>query len=422
LLQQGVLPDRFSSGFKIGENTGKIIDTTVGMTTGAHAAQYQKLYNAAQAAGLNITGGKGEGGAYNPTVVYRQPNRYIDMRTGLANPSSTGASADAGYFINPGLLDILRQKSGFDPAVAAQTAHSAALGPGTDGNQYTNLGQGYVAPMGTPDPLPSPMAHGDPGATPPIIPPPGTGPASLPGYTMAGGQLQVSGGPSTAGSTNYATDRPASPGAGQQVAYGQQGNQMGVPKAQQARNQQGGAQGGGGGNPAFQNPGAMAEAQGAQGAPQNFLPMTAGYESGRRGAEDQLAAQLMAIGVSREQIPAYLAMMGARAGTDQTYATRSLNSNMADRGIYDSGIRPYLETRDVGIPYGRQAQDLALGAAGQYSDLAAQEGGAYLSYDQQLAELMLQRAAEVAQSMPLSVSQYSQNRRKSKSKKKKGKN
>ena len=384
LLAGGILPDRFKkAGFNLGSG-GKISMNAnhAGVQSAKVNSMYQKLYNAVQGTDTKLFGQNGSGGLYNPQVLYAQPNRYVDMRTGLANPPSTGASADAGSFIGPELLARLQQKSGFDPAAAAASANSQALGPG-DGSpgSYTNLGQGYVAPVAAPGGgYPQPGPHGLPGQTPPINPGlPGqgqsTGTNNSLGSITSGwaqnpqGQAMRSGGPQAAGRTGLgqaANNRPASPGG----------------------------PGGAGG------PGAPSN------APQNFLPMTPQAEAGQRSLEDNLAAQLAQIGVARDQIPAYLALMSGRAGTDQTYATQGFNSAMADRGIYDSGVTPYLKQRDIGIPYGRQAQDLGLSAAGQYSDLAAQQGQAYLGYDQGLTNLLLQRALQVSQQMPLSLPQY----------------
>jgi hypothetical protein len=144
-----VPPELLGGRFAVGKNTGKIIDTKAGAYTPEDARQYQLLYNWAQRNGVNIVGQGGQGGGYDPNIVYAQPNRYVDLRTGLANPPSTGASADAGAFIGPDILTRLRQKAGFDPAIAARDAQRlgvAALGPGTNGEQYTNLGTGYIAP------------------------------------------------------------------------------------------------------------------------------------------------------------------------------------------------------------------------------------------------------------------------------------
>lgn len=145
-----------------------------------------------------------------------------------------------------------------------------------------------------------------------------------------------------------------------------------------------------------------------QQAPPSFLPMTPQFEAGRRGAEDQLSAQLAQIGIAREQIPYFLNFYGQRDVTDKGYANNALDENLAARGIFDSTVNPYLRTRDIDTPYGRRAQDRTLAAEQQYADLAGQEGGAQLSYNQSLMELLLGRAGQVAAEQPLELPRFSQ--------------
>jgi hypothetical protein len=81
----------------------------------------------------------------------------------------------------------------------------------------------------------------------------------------------------------------------------------------------------------------------------------------------------------------------ARMATNEGLDLRGVDENAAARGIFNSGVQR--ENRGlVQTGYGRQRQDLNLGVAGQLSDLAAQESGAQLAYQQGLADLLLQIA------------------------------
>lgn len=155
---------------------------------------------------------------------------------------------------------------------------------------------------------------------------------------------------------------------------------------------------------------------------QNFLPMTPQFEASRRGIEDSYAASLADITQQRSLMPGMINMFKARQGTDIGYATQGLNENMVDRGIYDSGIRPQLQMRDITIPYERRQQDFSLQMEALANELAQAEGAAGLGYNQSLIEAMLQRGGDVASSPPLSLpGQYPGPRRKKRGNKKKGK-
>jgi len=104
-------------------------------------------------------------------------------------------------------------------------------------------------------------------------------------------------------------------------------------------------------------------------------------------------------------IEPWMGFQTARMDTDRKYATQGLEEEMAGRGIYNSSIRPYLQKRDIDVPYGRGQQDLAMSAAQQYADLASELGGANLGYNQTLMEELLNRAAQMAAEMPMSLPQ-----------------
>jgi len=134
--------------------------------------------------------------------------------------------------------------------------------------------------------------------------------------------------------------------------------------------------------------------------------MTPQYESDQRNANDALSAAQNNIGNQRAIVARQLALGQQRLGTDRGYATKSQLEGLAERGISGSGMRPYLYQRDIGVPYGRAAQDMALGAGDQYGQLQGQMGQANLSYNQAMTEALLNRANMAAQNMPLSLPQY----------------
>lgn len=143
----------------------------------------------------------------------------------------------------------------------------------------------------------------------------------------------------------------------------------------------------------------------------NFLPESPESESARRQVEDQLAATLSQIGVAREQIAPMVNLMSARFNTDETNATNTLNEDAAERGIFNSGVRQTLQTRDIGTPIGRGRQDLANEASSQYSQLASDEGQAYLDYNQALMQILLSLASQQAANQPLALNQQGPRKR-----------
>jgi hypothetical protein len=136
-----------------------------------------------------------------------------------------------------------------------------------------------------------------------------------------------------------------------------------------------------------QTPAAPAPATpGAGGIPN--LPPDALYEAQRRQLEDQLAAQLAAIGVERDQIPAITQLLTARMATQQEESTRQVNEGANARGVYDSGIRTTNVARsDLG--YDQQRQDLAMQMAERQRGIAQQEAEARAAYQSQLMEALL---------------------------------
>lgn len=144
-----------------------------------------------------------------------------------------------------------------------------------------------------------------------------------------------------------------------------------------------------------------------QDAPPDFLPMTPQFEAGRRGLDDQYQANKMNIINQRDLVMPQYQQAKARLDTNKGYDTSRLNENVNERGLYDSGIRSQLMTRDVNLPYGRQFSDLATNAAAQMAGYNTQLADADLAYNQGMAELLLNRAADSASNIPMNVPQYS---------------
>lgn len=187
-------------------------------------------------------------------------------------------------------------------------------------------------------------------------------------------------------------------GGGQRPNPRGQNSQGGKPKG-------GGKQGGNtlDGRPGGGNPGGFLGFPQTPPAPPGFLPMTPEYEAARRGLDDSLMGTLQGLQNQQNLVSPAVGLASSRLATDQGYDTQRLMEDLANRGIVGSGAGSYLYGRDIGVPYGREYQDLALGAAGQYGDLMGQTGEAYHSYDSAMIEALLNRAAQAAQDMPLSL-------------------
>ena len=153
-----------------------------------------------------------------------------------------------------------------------------------------------------------------------------------------------------------------------------------------------------------------------QEAPPGFLPMTPQFEAGRRGLEDQFLNQQQQLMNQRNLIDPLYQQQLTRMQTQEGQDFNALKEQLAARGIYSNaegtqgtpgGVGGQLYNRDIQIPYGRGYSDLATGAAGQYAENAADLTGLNLGYNQSMAELLLNRAADAAQNMPMNVPQFS---------------
>ena len=164
---------------------------------------------------------------------------------------------------------------------------------------------------------------------------------------------------------------------------------------------------------------------------ENFLPMTPQFEAGRRGlADEQMSQQADILGQQALVDPLYQ-QQKARLETDRWYEKERMKEQLAGRGVFTpygaggqqagsvmndplstgGGIGQYLGQRDIQIPYGRQFSDMGQNAFNQYGGLNNLYGDTELAYNQGMAELLLGRAADAAEMMPMNVPQYSNGNR-----------
>lgn len=158
----------------------------------------------------------------------------------------------------------------------------------------------------------------------------------------------------------------------------------------------GGGGGGGGGGGTGSGGGGQGGGSGAGPGALSQLPLDGYYEQQRRMLDDSLQAQLAPLSGAREQLGAYQNLASNRLDTNQDVSHQQLMDNLAARGIYDSGLYGQ-GLGDISTDYLRQRQDLATSLAGQYGDIASQESGAYLSYDQQLQQALIDLANRMTQ-------------------------
>ncbi len=328
------------------------------------------------------------GGWFDPSVLRATPGGFVNLLSGVSSGwNNVGTGAGTGM-VPDERLNMLRQKSNFNPEVAAGSQTGQQMekwGP----DWMTNLRAGYGA-----------------GPAPAYTPPSPTG--------MTGRE-----GPGKDITDYLPQDRSKSllgmvsgePRPRTNVGWG--GGIRGGVNKQPFQNEgrqpmpQGGGKQGGGKTLAPQNVAPQNWFQGGvppvPAAPTPFLPMTPGFEAARRQLEDQLSAAQMNYATQAQQIAPMLGLQQARVGTNVGYEDQALQEALANRGVLDSSIYPELYQRDIATPYGRQLQDLALSAAGQYGDIASGLGGAQLGYNQGLMEALLNRAAEAPGMMPLST-------------------
>jgi hypothetical protein len=352
----GNAPPEALLGGRFGVNAnGKIVDQGYGVYTPEQARQYQMLYNWAQQNGGNIVGQSGEGGGYNPTVLYAQPNRYVDMRTGLANPPNTGASSEAGSTVSPAVLARLQEKSGYDPTKV--NSHSMAVGQrhgeqsqwqlGSDGkyhdmNKPLPPGVELKPPEGATAPLTQPLdqvaeaGHGTPQAAINA----GKDPTKHLAYWQDKGWTY-----------NDATDQWSNPNA---------------PAAAPAP------------TPTPEQAGAAAPT----------MPLDPAYIAAQRAAQYGLNSSLNQVNPALEQINAQNQLALARMGTNASNDTQALMEALASRGALQSSIYG-TERGNLATNYLRLGQDLAADVANAQSSVYQGEQSAYNDYYQALIEALL---------------------------------
>lgn len=143
--------------------------------------------------------------------------------------------------------------------------------------------------------------------------------------------------------------------------------------------------------------------------PPNFLPNTPGFERDQGQINDANMAAATQYSVGNQMVGPGLGLAASRLNTDMGYARQALDESLAERGVFQSGIRPYMHTQNIAIPFGRQFQDLGLNAGAQYADLASQYGGSLLGSQQALYEAYLNRANQAYEAMPLGAPQTGYN-------------
>lgn len=140
--------------------------------------------------------------------------------------------------------------------------------------------------------------------------------------------------------------------------------------------------------------------------PPPFAPFTPIFEELQRGVQDNLAGVMSRIRGAGAQIGPQVDLMRSRLATQKDYQTQRLNEEMAERGLYESGIRPQLYQRDIYIPYERALQDLALEASRARAGLAEEAGAAQLEASQGMMDAYMQNIQSLMEMMPLMVPQF----------------
>lgn len=141
--------------------------------------------------------------------------------------------------------------------------------------------------------------------------------------------------------------------------------------------------------------------------PPAFMPHMPEWEAGLRGLEDAYAANAQSLGNQQAMIGPQLNQALQRMDTDIGYATNQHMESMADRGLVDSSVSPYLARQNIQIPASRGIQDYIQSANQRYGDIASAQAENALGYNQGMAELILQNANSAVTQMPWNVPQYS---------------
>lgn len=340
--------------------------------------------------------------AMNAVGYYNQGNPYTPEAAKGTNRFYKGnarANAETGAMSAPGTY--LHQSGGYGagPGVAPDLNFGGYIGSTTVGDdlsaRYTAFDPNYRGGNN---------ARRNPGPRP-------------------GGNQGPGGGGSKQGGGIPRTDGGGQGGGGGGNNGGRGGNQGGANRGGQRPGYPGTGTPGG--------VGSYANIPAPQSPEDNFLPMTPQFEAGRRGLADEQMAQQTDILAQQALVDPLYQQQKARLETDRQYDVERMKENLAGRGVFTpygagsyqqgnvmgnslstgGGIGESLGRRDIQIPYGRQFSDLGTNAFNQYGGYNNQYADTELAYNQGMAELLLGRAADAAEMMPMNVPQYSTGKR-----------
>ena len=310
------------------------------------------------------------------------------------------------------------------PVTVGPVQPNPAPAPAPNPNGYIDPNTGQYVPPGTapapaPEPAPAPApavpAPGDNGYIDPntgqYVPPgtaPAPAPAPVPDQVAGGGQIQQPPAYDPNGPNGYNT---LAAEYERRIAAGHEGNQFlqqhqnfanNYAQANSGVQPQGGGTPnpqqpppGGQGNPGQNNPGqALPTGGGSPNSTSNPAGVSAAVQAAkestglpndpavieaRRILDDQLSAQLMQIGIQRDQIPSMVELVRQRLETDRNQTMENVDENAVARGIFNSGIRTdNRNTADIGFQRGWQ--DYTTDVQRMYNDLAQQESGANMDW------------------------------------------
>lgn len=141
------------------------------------------------------------------------------------------------------------------------------------------------------------------------------------------------------------------------------------------------------------------------GATPAFLPQTPGYVRGLRNLTDQYHSTLASLNSQRVGLGSAYRQQYGRMGADVQTARRGLGGAMTGRGMYDSSARGSIDREQIQMPYGRNLQDLNQQMNSAYTQIAQAQQNANLGFNQGLADLLLQRAADAISMNPYGLPQ-----------------
>lgn len=117
------------------------------------------------------------------------------------------------------------------------------------------------------------------------------------------------------------------------------------------------------------------------------LPLTGYGEEGRRNLEAQLQLNLASYGAQYNQVAPQYNLANQRIQTNENLDIENKKEELADRGIFLSGITDQ-DMTEMGGMYNRQYQDLLLGAQQNVAGISSGLSGSLGDYYGGLADLM----------------------------------